>query len=181
MPYIAEQSRPAFRTLTALIVAFGLVSAGPVAADVCNKSLNENEFKDKDEKRNLRYCVVAISDGSGGWAFKDNLKNEDLLVGVNDTADIVFEVESEPGQKAWLARIEITPAGGESMPEGEFEGEDGKAFKKDTPIVLNGKRKKFKVKNKNTVAGVYDYTVWVGTDGGETEVDPRIRNGGREN
>ena len=155
--------------------------AVPAVADQCDPPPTPSQIADAN-KKNWKFCVTVVKVGENRWSFADDRKTEAIEVPVNDDADIIFKMDTGLHPDAWLAEIRIKRVGGET-PTDEFVGEDGHKFHVSETLKLSGKRPQFKVKNKNSVKAEYEYEVAIQTKDNDTlyKVDPRIRNGGRQN
>ena len=168
------------RSAAWLAGALLLALAAPVAAEQCDPPPTASQIADAN-KKNWKFCVTVVKIGEDRWSFADDRKTKAIEVPVNDDADIIFKLDTGLHPDAWLAEIRITRVGGET-PTDEFVGEDGHKFHVTETLELSGKRPSFKVKNKNTVKAEYEYEVAIQTKDSDTlyKVDPRIRNGGRQ-
>lgn len=159
---------------------FLLWLAAPAIADQCDPPPTASQIADAN-KKNWKFCVTVVKVGENRWALADDRKTKAIEVPVNDDADIIFKMDTGLHPDAWLAEIRIKRVGG-TTPTDEFVGENGHKFHVTETLKLNGKKPRFKVKNKNSVKGEYEYEVAIQTKGSDTlyKVDPRIRNGGRQ-
>ena len=169
------------RSAVLLASVLFLVLAPPATAARCDGPPTEEQLADPS-KKNWKFCITVVKLGENEWAFADDRKSKPIEVGINDDAEIIFMMDRDLHPDAWLAEIRITRVGG-TTPADEFVGENGHKFHQTGTLKPNGKQPRFKVKNKNSVKAEYEYEVAIKTKGSDTlyRVDPRIRNGGRQN
>ena len=164
-----------------ILMLLGLWAA-PALADNCDSPPQPQDFTD-DRTKKWTFCITVSKNDAGDWHLEDDRKTVPIEVPVDDTADLIFIMDRDYHPGAWLAAISIKRAVGDTPPADEFVGETNLQFADGNRKNLPGKRPRYKISNKNSVAAEYDYEIWIATDeqGDPFPVDPRIKNGGRSN
>lgn len=121
-----------------------------------------------------------------GWTFAASRKEEDIVVGKGNTAELLFKIDPKCVRAARIHDIAIRAEGGTDAPADEFvipptdtQSANRDFSKKSTRSVA---ATAVKVVNKTRREAVYDYTVRIKTNRVDVRVgDPKIRNGGSAN